>query len=319
MKILLGTYTRNTSEGIYQIELNEETEQLENLQLVGNAQNPTYLDYDHDENKVYSVFQENDQGGVAVFKRDEDDLLELDHHFLTKGNPPCYVKYDKNSELIFDANYHMGTMNVYNDRGLFAQVEYEDGAHAHFADFDPKTGKLYVCDLGNDRIHQYSNNKESNRLNLEDNTGPRHIAFHPGLNRLYVFGELNNTITVLDDSLKKYQTISTLKNKDTESSGAAIKISNDGKYLYASNRGEDSIVIYEIKADGTLNTLDSISTFGEHPRDFSLSPDNNYLVVANRDTNNLTLYKRAKETGLLEVIQKDVHAPEAVCVLFIED
>lgn len=319
MKILLGTYTRNTSKGIYQIELNEKEAKLENLKLVAKTQNPTYLDYDADSKTVYAVYQNDKDAGIARFKRENDDSLKLIDAFAKEGNAPCYVKFDKDSGLMYDANYHLGKMTIYNDEGILKEVEYEDGAHAHFTDFDPKTSYLYVCDLGNDKVYKYKDNKEIEHITLEEGSGPRHIAFHPTLDRMYVFAELNNTITVLDSNFNIYQIISTLENEETKSSGAAIRITKDGKFVYASNRGEDSIISYTVNEDGELEKLETVSTYGEHPRDFALSPDEKYLLAANRDTNNLSLYSRNSVDGRLTLLEKDVHAPEAVCVMFIED
>ena len=318
MKILLGTYTRNSSEGIYEINLNTETNKLEDLKLVAKTSNPTYLDFDKDTKTVYSVYQDGDDAGIATWKQTKGEKLEKTSTITQEETPPCYVKYKKNENLVYTANYHLGKMTIYNEDSIEKEVQYEDGAHAHYTDFDPKTGLLYVCDLGNDKVYKYDGDKEIAHIRLEEGSGPRHIAFHPSLDRMYVFGELNNTVTVLDSDFNIYQIISTLEDEDEESSGAAIRITNDGSFLYASNRGEDSIITYAIKTSGELEVLETVSSEGEHPRDFSLSPDETYLVVANRDTNNLTLFKRDTETGKLELLEKDVHAPEAVCVLFLE-
>lgn len=119
-------------------------------------------------------------------------------------------------------------------------------------------------------------------------------------------------------ALLKNKKVSTLpKDFDGENGGAAIRISNDGRYLYASNRGHNSIAAFAVAEDGlSIDSIQIISTEGDFPRDFALSPDNNYLVAANQNSDNLTLYRRDSETGLLTMIQKDVFAPEAVCVYF---
>lgn len=319
MKILLGSYTRQSSEGIYEITLNTKSNQLENLNLIGKVGSPTYLDYNPKTKTLYSVYQKEDTGGLGTWKRLENGQLELVSSILSPGSAPCYVKYHDQDKLIYTANYHQGLMTIYNEEDIVREVQYEDGAHAHFTDFDPKTDLLYVCDLGNDKVYKYDGEKEVDQVRLEEGSGPRHIAFHPSLDRMYVFGELNNTITVMDSDLNIYQIISTLQDPETQSSGAAIRISSDGNFLYASNRGEDSIVSYTVDAKGDLKLLESLSTQGQHPRDFALSPDEKYVVVANRDSNNLSLFERNQESGRLTLLQKDVHAPEAVSVLFIQD
>lgn len=318
MKILLGTYTRNSSEGIYEINLNTETNKLEDLKLVAKAGNPTYLDFDKDSNTIYSVYQDGDDAGIATWNRRSDGSLDKLTTITQEEKSPCYVKYNKKNNLVYTANYGLGKMTIYNEDSVEREVQYEDGAHAHYTDFDPKTGLLYVCDLGNDKVYQYDGDKELANITLEEGSGPRHIAFHPTLDRIYVFAELNNTVTVLDSDFNIYQIISTLEDENNESSGAAIRISKDGKFLYASNRGEDSIISYKVDDQGELEVLETVSSEGEHPRDFALSLDESYLVVANRDSNNLALFKRDTMSGKLELLEKDVHAPEAVCVLFVE-
>lgn len=315
MKILLGTYTRNSSQGIYEITLNTQTNKLEDLKLAAKVENATYLDYDKDTNTVYSVYVEGDTSGIASWNLKDDGHLEKLSTIARKEKSSCYIKYKDG--LVYTANYGLGKMTIYNDKTVEREVQYEDGAKAHFTNFDPKTGLFYVCDLGNDKVYKYDGDKELAHVRLVEGSGPRHIAFHPTLDRLYVFAELNNTITVLDSDFNIYQIISTLKDENTESSGAAVRITKDGNFLYASNRGEDSIISYTIDEHGELHVLETVSSEGEHPRDFALSPDEAYLVVANRDTNNLSLFARDASNGKLSLLEKNVHAPEAVCVLFV--
>ena len=157
----------------------------------------------------------------------------------------------------------------------------------------------------------------------EPGTGPRHLVFHPVHKIAYLFGELDSTVTVLaydesDGSFTQKQKVSTLpKDFDGENGGAAIRVSNDGRFLYASNRGHNSIAVFAIADDGlSVEMIQSVSTEGDFPRDFALSPDNKYVVAANQNSDNLTLYRRDNASGLLTMIQKDVFAPEAVCVYF---
>lgn len=320
MKILLGTYTRRISEGIYSIDLNEKEGKLENLKLVAKASNPTYLDQHG--NTFYSVYEDEEGGGVGVWSMLEDGMLKLENAITKEGNPPCYVYYDKQTARLFDANYHLGEVNVYKDRKIDETLSYGDKAHAHFIRKNPRTGLTYVCDLGNDKVYQYKDSiEESFTLNMDHGSGPRHIEFHPDKDIFYVFAELNSTVTVVKEAeghLERIQVLSTLPKQNIESSGAAIRLSHDAKHLYTSNRGHDSITMFEVLEDGTLQYKQNISSEGEHPRDFAISPDDQYVVVANRDTDNLTLFKRSLKTGRLKLVEKDVFAPEAVAVLFVD-
>lgn len=317
-KILLGTYTKKKSEGIYSIEL--KNGQLNDLNLVVKASNPTYLDFDADTNRIYSIYQEEGQGGIGIFDFDGNKASLVESYFNSQ-TPPCYVRYDKENDYIYDANYHHGRVHIHQKGDLEKVFDYGQGSHAHFVDVDPKSKDLYVCDLGLNTIHKYRLLNEIATFKTPEGMGPRHLVFHPSEPYVYVLGEHNNTVQVLRDhefDFECIQTITTLPNDDIESSGGAIRISKDGRFVYASNRGHDSIVMYRVKDDYTLELLDFISTEGKHPRDFALNSQENYLVVGNRDTNNLTLYERDIKSGLLTLVQKDVYVPEVVSILFLD-
>lgn len=335
-KILLGTYTRRVSEGIYQIELDTTTETLNNLQLITKETSPTYLAKSK-ENYLYSVTSHEGEGGVSSYNP-QSNLL---NNVTEEGAPPCYVAVDDNRQLVYGANYHKGEVNTYaiqNDGSLKAVASIihteptgphknQDHAHAHYSDLTPDQ-RLVVCDLGTDRIYTYdvadSGDIEEVAVYVaEPGTGPRHLVFHPNKALAYLFGELDSSVSVLaydktDGSFTQKQKVSTLPaDFDGENGGAAIRISTDGRYLYASNRGHNSIAVFAIDEAGTtIEMIQSISTEGDFPRDFALSSDDAYVVAANQNSDNLTLYRRDAETGLLTMIQKDVYAPEAVCVYF---
>ena len=317
MRILLGTYTRSASEGIYQIDLIDG--KLSGLALLGKAENPTYLDYDVSSNKLYSVYQEGDQGGIAVWDY-HGDTITLKKSYLDEGVQPCYVRYDKENDVIYDANYHLGRMRVYDEDGISKEFKYDSGAKAHYVNMDPKSGDLFVCDLGHDTVHKYRLLNEIATYKTATGMGPRHLVFHPEKPLIYILGELNNTIEVVRDNefdFELIQTVDTLHGLDVQSSGGAIRISADGRFVYATNRGHDSIVVFKVLVNGSLEFVQIESVYGEHPRDFSMSLNGKYVVVANRDTNNLTLFARDQETGILTLLEKDVYAPEVVSVLFI--
>lgn len=335
-KIILGTYTRRISQGIYQIELDTSAETLNNLELVTEETSPTYFAKSKD-NFLYSVTSREGQGGMSSYDAQNKFLNAV----TEEGAPPCYVAVDEQRQLIYGANYHKGELNTYKiqpDGSLEAAASLfhkeptgphknQDHAHTHYTDLAPDQ-RLVVCDLGTDRVYTYdvSETGEVEEVAVyvaEPGTGPRHLVFHPTEMIAYLFGELDSSVTVLtydktDGSFTQKQKVSTLpKDFDGENGGAAIRISNDGRYLYASNRGHNSIAAFAVAEDGlSIDSIQIISTEGDFPRDFALSPDNNYLVAANQNSDNLTLYRRDSETGLLTMIQKDVFAPEAVCVYF---
>jgi 6-phosphogluconolactonase len=155
---------------------------------------------------------------------------------------------------------------------------------------------------------------------MAEGAGPRHLTFHPNNKWIYVLNELNNTVSLVKEKNEAYEvdfSIATLPKDFTAFSKAAdIHISKDGKFLYASNRGHESIVIYEVNPEnGTLKTIGYQPVLGKHPRNFSLSPDEKYLLVANQDTNNIVSFKRDAKTGELTFVS-EVAAPMPVCILF---
>jgi len=156
---------------------------------------------------------------------------------------------------------------------------------------------------------------------MNHGAGPRHLVFHPNGKWIYVLNELDCTVTLIiksdDDKYTKGVSISTLPADYSEPSKCAdIHISSDGKFLYASNRGHNSIAIYDVDGNsGTLKFIEHELTRGDSPRNFSLSPDEKYLLVANQNTNNIVSFKRDLTNGLLEYVSQ-IKAPKPVCILF---
>lgn len=336
-KFLLGSYTRRISEGIYDITLDTKKKELVQLTHLISEDNPTYLDVS-DNDILYAVAKEGDLGGVASYKKNDNGTYTLLNRVMLEGAPPCYVAVDNKRQVVYGANYHQGILYSYkiSEDGSLTLAdkiqnnghgphENQDGPHVHYADLTPDN-RLVVCDLGNDTVYTYDVDNEGKLTEVakfiaSPGTGPRHLVFHPTKPIAYLFGELSSDVLVLDydastGSFKELQTISTLPETHTGfNGGAAIRISKDGKFLYASNRGHNSLVVYSISEDGkTLNTLQWISVEGDFPRDFNLSKTDDFIVVSNQNSDNLTLFERNNDTGLLTLLQKDVFAPEVVCV-----
>ena len=188
-------------------------------------------------------------------------------------------------------------------------------------------GRLVTCDLGTDEVTVYDVIGEG-KLNIatiyraEKGMGARHITFHPNGKIAYLVGELNSTIEVLSYNEEKgrfarLQTIGTLPEDYHGANGvAAIRISSDGKFLYTSNRGHDSLTTYKVSPLGTkLETIGWTNTEGHIPRDFNFNKTEDYIIVAHQESDNLSLFLRDKKTGTLTLEQKDFYAPEITCVL----
>ncbi len=334
---LIGTYTKKSSKGIYAVTLDDHQEQLTNVRLVVNSQKPAYLQVGP-ASQLFAIRQEDNFAGVATYHL-ENGHGKLVDKSLTLGPAPAYVGLDEQRHLLFAANYHKATVEVYRldlqgkltktdevtHQGLPGpRPEQADGPHCHYADLTPDK-RLIVCDLGLDLVVIYNVDSQGrltavSRFKTPAGYGPRHLTFSPDGHYCYLLGELSSQLMVLkyDHSaaqLTPLQTISTIPADWTSHNGAAaIHLSADGRFLYCSNRGENTIAVFGIQPDHTLQHLQSITTAGDFPRDFELSADNHYLVASNQNTDNLTLYRRNTDNGLLTLLQQDIHCPEPVCV-----
>ena len=334
---LIGTYTKKDSKGIYAVTLDDDAGKLSNVRLAIPSQKPAYLQVGSND-RVYAIKQIDDQGGVASYSL-KDDNAKMLSKILAAGAPPAYVGLDHERHLLYSANYHTAKVDVFriNEDGTLTQTDSvthqgatgprpeQEAPHVHFADLTPDK-RLVVCDLGMDLIVVYDVSADGkltavSRYKCEDSFGTRHIAFHPNGKYAYVLGELSSKLEVLkynanDASFTHVQTIKTIPDDWTAHNGAAaIRFSSDGKFIYTSNRGENTIAVFAVQPDFTVKHLQSISTEGDFPRDFNLSKDESYLLASNQNSDNLTLYKRDANTGKLELLQKDVACPEPVCVM----
>lgn len=337
-QFLLGTYTRRVSEGIYTIRLNPETKKLEDLTLLTKIGNPTYLATTRDKRIIYSIISEKDHGGiVSLVKNDQGDYERM-VAVMAEGAAPCYIALDEERQLIYTANYHNGDVSVYqtDSEGNLKLTdtivhqgssvhENQDAPHAHYSNLTPDKKYMVACDLGTDKVYTYKVSEEAKltevaTLKVAPGTGPRHLVFHPTLAVAYLFGELSSDVIVLyyEEStgiFEEAQTISTIPKDHTSfNGGAAIRISSDGKFVYASNRGHNSIVTFSTDNNGLLTLVNYTPTEGETPRDFNLDPSENFVLVGHQDSDNLTLFERNQKDGTLTLLQKDVEAPEVICV-----
>lgn len=334
----VGTYTRKTSEGIYRFTLDYEEERLKHVRVAAKIGSPTYLTIV--EERLYSVSQNGEQGGVAAYelKRDSGSLRYLNRK-LADGASPCHVSA-KNG-YVLSANYHKGTVNLYkktSSGSILKEVsvaqhegngphERQEKPHVHYAGFTPDEKYIVAVDLGTDELVTYEIEQDElkhvHTLRVKRGSGPRHIAFHPKGNIAYLLTELSSEIIVLKydsetGSFTAGQTVKTIPADFTETNDAsAIHLSADGKFLYAGNRGHNSIAVFAIdESTGELTFIEHTSTEGEWPRDFSLDPTGKYIVVANQHSDNLVLLKRDEETGKLTYANSTVTVPEGVCVKF---
>ncbi|MCL7763257.1 lactonase family protein [Polaribacter sp. Z014] len=337
----VGTYTQKDSKGIYEYELSEKGA-LKKIGLVAETVNPTFLAKSKDQKTLFSVGETNVNGTgfIKSFKIEGDSLVLISKE-ESGGAGPCFVAINEDNYIV-TANYGGGSvgllkadtsgklsklLNVQQHVGK-GTTKRQKGPHAHSAWFHPTKKEVISVDLGTNELLFSTIDSQKNELvptkqaslKMADGAGPRHVTFHPNNKWIYVLNELNNTVSLVKEKEGNYyvdSSIATLpKDFIAFSKAADIHITKDGKFLYASNRGHESIVIYAVNSEnGTLTTIGYEPVLGKNPRNFSLSPDEKFLLVANQDTNNIVSFKRDVVTGKLTFVN-EVAAPMPVCILF---
>ena len=338
----VGTYTNGDSQGIYQYVLHKDGK-LEGIGLAANSENPSFLAISNNKKYLVAINEINHSGeGTVESFLISENTLGFISRTSSGGAHPCFVAINE-SGYVLTANYTGGNVGLLklNSSGSLSKIldlqqhygnggtERQKSPHAHSVWFQPNSSKVISIDLGTNELIFSQLDKETNKListeqnniKMSNGAGPRHLVFHPNGKCFFVANELNSTVTqikIIEDGKYERSVISsTLPTNFTESNTCAdIHISSDGNFLYASNRGHNSIAIFKIdKNNGTLNLLGHESTRGDGPRSFSLSPDDSFLVVANQQTNNIISFKRDKKTGLLK-FASEIDAPTPVCILF---
>lgn len=335
VSFFIGTYTSNTkSEGIYRCTLSN-SGTFSTPQLIAKLTNPSFLAFSKDKGFLLSTSEIGD-GEVHLFKVAEDSI-----YFINKrpsgGAYPCHVAINS-TQYIVTANYmggNVGLLRIENDSLsdlLFVQQHEgsntsprQEAAHAHSAWFLENEQDLISVDLGTNELWFSHLNGQKNellvtgKLGLAPGAGPRHLAVHPNQQWFYVLNELNGTVTLVEKSGEQFSiksSFSTLPKDFKENNQCAdIHISSDGKFLYASNRGHNSIAIFKIDTTGMLTRIGLESVRGDWPRNFTFSPDENFLLVANKKSNNIISFRRDKTSGLLTFVE-ELKTPAPVCLLF---
>lgn len=339
-KFYVGTYTDKNSRGIYQYELLEDGN-MKNLGLMAESENPSFLAKSSDGKflvLVNEISDENNHGSIESYAILEDTLIFVDQK-SSGGAHPCFVSINEEG-FILAANYTGGNVALLKlqEDGVLKELDMQqhegkgstarqEAPHAHSAWFSPNKEDIISVDLGTNELwfskieEEKFKALENLRLVMEEGAGPRHLCFHPNGKWIYVLNELNGTITLVElDNNGTYQTrssISTLeKDFSGENSSADIHISSDGHFVYTSIRGPNQLAIFKVLDEtGNLDLLSHQSTHGNWPRNFSFSPDENYILVAHQYSNNITCFKRDSITGLLEFVN-EIEAFSPVCILF---
>jgi 6-phosphogluconolactonase len=346
--LLIGTYTSSgTSDGIYVYDFNSQTGDVNLKSKVSGVENPSYLAVSSDGKNVYAV-NEVRNGAISsfLFNPASGELTFLNRE-SSGGASPCYVSVDVKKKYVFAGNYGSGSLAAIplkEDGSLGADIQFiqqegssivkgrQDGPHLHCAVLSPDNLFLLTSNLGTDKvcIYQVDASKSSQPLtpaepafvSVKPGSGPRHLAFNPNTKFVYLIQEMGGMITAFDykdGNLAEKQTITLLSPDFKGRIGAAdIHISPDGKFLYASNRGDaNEIVIFSIDKKGILSYLSRHSAMGKTPRNFVIDPTGNYLLVANQDSNEIIIFKRDPKTGLITPSENKIQVNKPVCLKFV--
>jgi len=313
--LLIGTYTKGKSKGIYVYRFYAETGKLAYLNEIDDVSNPSYLCVSDDDKNVYAVNEDGKNGGVSSFTFDpkEGKLVFLNRQ-SSSGADPCYVLVDKDKRNVFVANYSSGSLAVLpvnkdgslspvsqlvQDQGQGVNKDRQEGPHVHMAMLSPDEKYLLYNDLGTDKVNVMRYHPSDAQplvpakepfVSVPGGEGPRHIVFSNDKKHVYLVTEMGSAVHVFDyngGKLKETQSITLLPdNFKGQTAGAAIKISPDGRFLYASNRLEtNEISVYAIDpANGKLIFVQRVTTYGKNPRDFAIDPTGKFMLVANQDS-----------------------------------
>lgn len=337
IKMVVGTYTDAGSQGLYSFSFDQSTGKASGITSL-KVDNPSYFTFSKDGRNIYAVSEKNNATAVlnSIGYDPVNGTFAFKNSQLTHGGDPCYVSTD--GKIALTANYSGGTISVFPilkngtlDKSLLQLGSVKGGPnrsrqntpHAHCAIFAPD-GYILTTDFSGDRILCFSYNKRDKKLenhgiaaHVKPGSGPRHLVFSPNGRYAYLMNELSGKVIVYsysDGKLKELQSIAA--DNANARGGADIHVSPDGMFVYASTRLKgDGITIFRVGNKGTLTRVGAQLT-GKHPRNFAITPNGNFLLVACRDDNSIQVYSRDKDTGLLKNTHQDIVLSHPVCVKF---
>ena len=335
LTLLVGTYTDSGSKGIYSFRFDPLTGETEPL-LVTDVANPSFLAVTPDNKTVYAVTEQQADAAVSGFAYDAAlGSLTLKNSCPVSGKDPCHVTFAGKDVVV--SNYSSGSMSIYPvaEDGSLGQenlIEFkgngpvkgrQEASHIHSSQVSPDGKFLFVIDLGGDRIYRYpiSDGKVTSSAPVEIKVpageGPRHFTFSKDGRFMYVLTELGGNVIAYDYNGGDLKQIQVIEADPLHAGGSAdIHFSPDGKFLYASNRlNGDGLAIFSQDPSTGLLTSAGYQGTGIHPRNFTLSPDGRFVLVACRDNDEIQVFSRDSETGLLNDTGKDIKVPHPVCVI----
>ena len=350
--VYFGTYTGAKSKGVYVSQFDSATGKLSAPELAVETKSPSFLALHPSRRVLYAVGEssqvgENKQGAVTAFNIGPDGRLTPINTQPSGGAGPCHLALDAKGRFVFTANYGSGAVaalplradgglespaSTIQHTGSSVNPQRQAGPHAHCVNLSPDQRYLLVCDLGLDKLMVYRIGEGARALMPHDppfvalapGNGPRHLAFGRSGEFAYVVNEMGSSVTVLvsdakHGTFKETQTTSTLPEKfDGKSTCAEIAVHPSGKFLYASNRGHDSIAVFAVdKSSGELSVVAREPTQGKTPRHFALDPTGDWLLAENQGSDSVVVFRVNPRTGALAATGQKLDVPSPVCALFV--
>lgn len=351
--VYVGTYTNQKSKGIYAYRFQPATGTSTPLGLVAETTSPSFLVVHPTRRLLYAVnevsnFEGQSAGSLSAFTIDaQSGKLALLNTVSSGGPGPCHLAIDRTGNWVVTANYGGGSVAAHpinkdgrlgkasafiQHLGSSVNAQRQKAPHAHSVNFSPDNRFVFVSDLGLDQVMIYRFDAAKGTLTSNDppsakvkgGAGPRHFAFHPSGKFAYVINELDSTVTAFNyqaahGSLAEIQTLSTLpKDFNGTSYTAEIEAHRNGKFLYGSNRGHDSIAVFNIDVrNGTLTPVEQVSIQGKTPRNFAIDPTGTFLFAAGQNSDRITVFRIDQKTGKLSPTGNFLEVPSPVCVAFI--
>lgn len=353
VRVYFGTYTNELSKGIYSSTLNPATGKLTPAELAAEAKNPSFVAIHPNRKFLYAVSEVEDSqgkrgGGVSAFAIDSaSGRLQLLNQQPSMGAGPCHLVVDAAGKNVLVANYGGGSVAVLpvtsdgqlappsssiQHQGSGIDKQRQAAPHAHSINLDFANRFAFVADLGLDKVLIYRFDGTKGLLTANDppagivppGSGPRHFALHPTGKYAFVNNEMTSTVTsfaydAARGSLTEIQTLSTLPAPTPGNSTAETVVHPSGKFVYVSNRGHDSLAIFECDVmTGRLKAIGHHPTGGKTPRNFNIDPSGRYILAANQDTNNVVVHKIDSSTGKLTATDHSIEVGRPVCVRFLQ-
>jgi 6-phosphogluconolactonase len=352
--VYIGTYTGAKSQGIYLARFDESSGELSGTELAAETVNPTFLALSPDRRFLYAAnevgtWQGKPSGAVSAFSIDRSSgKLTLLNQQPSGGAGPCHLAVDKTAKCLLAANYGSGSVAALaieadgrlkepactiQHQGASTNPQRQEGPHAHYITADPGNRFLFCCDLGLDKVLGYRLTPATASLVANDppsvsaaaGAGPRHLAFHPSGRWVYVINELNSTLSAYEydgtrGSLKELATVSTLPAEfKGHNSCAEVQVHPSGKFVYGSNRGDDSIAVFSIDSKtGKPTFTGRHPTRGKTPRHFTLDPSGKWLLAENQDSNDIFVFRVNATNGSLEPVGNRTEVGSPVCLVFLQ-